>query len=588
MMSETQTIMKFEFLPNEILIECFAYLNVFDIFHSFDQLNNRFNKLIRRISLCINLKKDINKSIFDEFRTKMLLDPQIKDQIYSLHLPSCVENNPASLRTKTFLSSFSYKQFCNLQQLKSMIIATLTPMSTESSHLNSDYVLEVSDTLFPKLRILSISRLHKPERIFENITSSITHLTLDECDLNDFYYLSKHAPMLKYLCINRIQYKKYPFNKDTKESFNGQGYLHLKQLILNDFQDSFDDFEMFVKLTPNLKSLTISPWHDDMIDANRWERLITSSLPYLDIFKFDFICSRSKNIYSSIVGSNQFQTDFWQKQHHWFTEYAITNRNIYIYTIPCILTNGILYPNCKRYSNHLQNNINTFVNMTHLKLYSDTLTKDCEYYFSNVISLKLISENNEFLTIERIKYLEKIVNLFNLKHLDISELDNINNSLLLKIIEQVPQLFSLSLKRNQFISIFNERELCKYLNKMIKRLYINENNYRFIDNSYEGKRFYKVFSNIEHLQFENSHERDLLFLLNHLPKLSTLQVKWNTADNPKNYLSQFVNEIQKQNVIYDINIGGIQWHPDDSHEVLESAGRSYDIDIVMWCGNNIS
>ncbi len=32
-------IMKFELLPSEIMIECFEYLNVPDIFYSFDQLN---------------------------------------------------------------------------------------------------------------------------------------------------------------------------------------------------------------------------------------------------------------------------------------------------------------------------------------------------------------------------------------------------------------------------------------------------------------------------------------------------------------------------------------------------------------------
>jgi hypothetical protein len=226
--------------------------------------------------------------------------------------------------------------------------------------------------------------------------------------------------------------------------------------------------------------------------------------------------------------------------------------------------------------------------MTHLELYSKTLTKDCEYYFSNLISLKLISETDEFLTIERVKCLEKIVNLFNLKHLDISELDTRNSSLLLKILEQVPQLFSLSVKMNQLISIFDESELCKYLNKMIKRLHINENKYRLVDNSYEGQRFCEVFSNIEHLQFENLHEQDFLFLLNYLPKLSTLQFKWTSEDNPKNYLSQFVNEVQKQNVIYDINISGTHWHADDSHDILESATRPYNLDIVMWCGNNLS
>jgi hypothetical protein len=46
MMSEIFTIMKFEFLPNEMLMHFFEFLNASDIFHSFDQLNYRFSKLI--------------------------------------------------------------------------------------------------------------------------------------------------------------------------------------------------------------------------------------------------------------------------------------------------------------------------------------------------------------------------------------------------------------------------------------------------------------------------------------------------------------------------------------------------------------
>ncbi len=41
--------MKFELLPNEILIECFEYLNGPDIFYSFDQSKNHFYKFIRNI-----------------------------------------------------------------------------------------------------------------------------------------------------------------------------------------------------------------------------------------------------------------------------------------------------------------------------------------------------------------------------------------------------------------------------------------------------------------------------------------------------------------------------------------------------------
>ncbi len=78
-------IMKFELLTNEILIECFKYLGALGIFYSFDQLNYRFNQLIRHIPLYVNFQH-ARKSIFDRFRTKILLNPEIKRQIYPLNL----------------------------------------------------------------------------------------------------------------------------------------------------------------------------------------------------------------------------------------------------------------------------------------------------------------------------------------------------------------------------------------------------------------------------------------------------------------------------------------------------------------------
>ncbi len=77
-MSDIQTIMKFEFLPNEILMECFQYLNPFEIFHSFDQLNNRFDTVIQNILLYYVNFEDVNKSIFDQFCKRRLSNSQIK------------------------------------------------------------------------------------------------------------------------------------------------------------------------------------------------------------------------------------------------------------------------------------------------------------------------------------------------------------------------------------------------------------------------------------------------------------------------------------------------------------------------------
>jgi hypothetical protein len=77
--------MKFESLANEIFLECFEYLNAPDIFHSFDQLNYRFSKLILSNPLHLNFDH-MNKLIFNQFCQTILLNPEIKQKIIYLKL----------------------------------------------------------------------------------------------------------------------------------------------------------------------------------------------------------------------------------------------------------------------------------------------------------------------------------------------------------------------------------------------------------------------------------------------------------------------------------------------------------------------
>ena len=126
-------VMKFEFLPNEIFIECFQYLNTYDIFHSFDQLNYRFNQLIRSICLHVNFRH-VQKSTFEEFYTKMLCDQDIKNQIYSLHLSNKDTHYPIQL----FLLTFSFVNFPNLRSL------TLTGATSENIFILKTVLSSVS------------------------------------------------------------------------------------------------------------------------------------------------------------------------------------------------------------------------------------------------------------------------------------------------------------------------------------------------------------------------------------------------------------------------------------------------------------
>jgi len=84
-MDDTPTVMKFEILPNEIIINIFQHLNALDLFNAFDGLNFRFQRLIYNIPLSLHFQH-VTKMIFDQFCNRMISNPAIKNQIISLQL----------------------------------------------------------------------------------------------------------------------------------------------------------------------------------------------------------------------------------------------------------------------------------------------------------------------------------------------------------------------------------------------------------------------------------------------------------------------------------------------------------------------
>ena len=579
-------VTKFEVLPNEILIQCFQYLNAPYLFYSFDRLNHRFNDLIRHIPLCINLKEDLAKSTFENFCAKMSSNPGIKDQVYSLNLPSMEDNDHAGLRTNRFLSFFPLEDFVNLRKFKANVYVNFLPTGTISWEFNRVALLDFSMVSFPELRTISLSRLHGRSKNLESFRLSITSLTLEISAFRDFYWLSQHTPMLQHLHLCRLYGSDCFVNKPMKEPFS-----YLKTLIIDDYiYGSFDEFELFVKFTPNLENLTISADEKELINASRWKQLITRSLLSLNTFQFKFSCSRYKlELNTMIPKLEEFQSDFWRKEHHWFTEYAIADDSICVYTIPYVSNKYELESNYERHHNNCTNNSSIFDNVTNLRLYCKILQKKCEDYFSNVKSLQLDGDS-KCLTIEETECLTKIINPFHLKHLDLSRIHHINSSLLLKLLDQMPQLSVLSVWQDDLIKYLNDSEICKCLNSMIKKLYVEG---RGGDDLFKMDDFYKVFRNIEHLQLEDSISEELFLSLSRLPKLSTLQAKYRGMNDHGCSISVIENELIKLNVIYDINnfkhsrkddYGAVGDIHDDRRERIEY----YDVKICLWRDNAIT
>jgi hypothetical protein len=94
---------------------------------------------------------------------------------------------------------------------------------------------------------------------------------------------------LKYLNLQSIRRSHKDIMSRLTHDAKNRPARYLKELIVMKFECEFDNLIQILKRTPNLKSLIISSDSDmNMVDAYQWEHLITSALPYLNIFKFHF------------------------------------------------------------------------------------------------------------------------------------------------------------------------------------------------------------------------------------------------------------------------------------------------------------
>jgi hypothetical protein len=575
-MSERKSIMKFEYLPNEILLECFQYFNACEIFHSFDQLNNRFNQLIRHIPLCIDFQ-NINKSIFDEFCTKMLLNPTTKNEIYSLYLP----NDNQCFQTNLFFSHFSFNEFPNLQTYISTI--SLLPDVIKNSLLikPSNAKIKTADLIFSNLRTLSILRLDFTS-LNTHQTSLITNLKLLECTFNQFNQLSTYFPMLKCLHIEDNMYCEE--NDTIPNSDKNQCFVYLNKLIMEDFFGTFDRFELLVKRTSNLKYLLIRAEKAfDMIDADRWEQLIRSLLPHLNVFKFIFNEFYYSQIADVMTKFQKFQTNFWQHEHHWFTELILDRRAIAICTIPYCKNIFRLALDVKRFKNNLRNRVHSHKNVRCLDLRIGPIKHDDEYYFPNVTELSLVLDHDTSLPMECIEYLKKVVNLFNVEHITIHHNQIVYHaSFLSMIFKEARRLSCLTIRWSLLTSYLADQELCNYFNTMIKTLNIIDDYPDTYDDTaekshFDAEKFCQIFSNVEHLQIGTIRENELLSVFNRLSKLKILNALWIMNKHFNEDRIQFEKKLQKLNLIY---------HMEPPYRCYEN-DLSY-IKLRIWFGNNTS
>jgi hypothetical protein len=270
-----------------------------------------------------------------------------------------------------------------------------------------------------------------------------------------------------------------------------------------------------------------------MVDACRWRHLITTSLPVLHIFKFKFhvgLLDHDDNILDEF---QQFQSDFWHKEHNWYTEWILNKNEAIIYTIPYIYVSNkyVLKPYTKRYCNASVKNSNIFANVTDLTLFIEAMTDTCDSHFANVTSLRLdndrIDENHAypFLKNKHIRSLNTIVNICHLTHLDISSTCRMKSPLIiLHLLQEIPNVSSLKINKDILFFLFNNGELCNYFNKTIKKLDVTDSNMYSSLKANVIVKLTQIFSNIECFRCNDGMRDNLQLILDELTKLPHVKV----------------------------------------------------------------
>jgi hypothetical protein len=325
-MSDIEVKMTFKLLPNEILLLCFGYLNATDLFYAFDCLNSRLNKIIQNIPLCLDLGFVRQLPLIDFF-DKMIPNPQIKEQITAMRLTDRVTCRP----TQMFLSSFSLKEFTNLQSLKLIYLSSwdmkqilpilpylLNLRCFDYSHWKDEF--EASDLRQISLPASNIETLSLPKLYNDALVTGkylkMTKLTImEDCSINELCKLFEYTPRLKYLITNRVY--KFGDLKIDKQRQSHQSAIDLKYLTVRTYNGGFNSFEVLFMYTPNLQSLVVEDNNSlTLMDAEHWEQLIISALLLLNVLKFYFRTSFHRCGEKHIVDLfGKFQSDFWHKQH---------------------------------------------------------------------------------------------------------------------------------------------------------------------------------------------------------------------------------------------------------------------------------
>lgn len=354
--------MKLEFLPNEVLLVIFDYINSIELLSLFSNLNTRFNDLLSHRWRKYRLNfRSINKNDVDLICRRAL--PNIIDRIITLDLSD--DDDTPYLIEQFFSYRFSLRQMTHLVRLSLY-------------QLRSSYILNDILSQLARLRHLTYFKIDQIHFGMEEI-DQFTRITWSLPNLTHFHIAG--ANFRHYRCLPELT-----IYSSFKQLYMLDSYFTLEQLahllecalfledlsitisqnstrhvltfdpFLNNLSpsltvlnieivslQSLEQLRYLFLMMPNLHELTIKICNSQqVINGDDWEQIIRGYLSELKLFhlSMSFSLNRYQNVKEYVHQLlNSFRTPFWLRDRQlyfrcqWQQEIN-KNHSLLLYTLP--------------------------------------------------------------------------------------------------------------------------------------------------------------------------------------------------------------------------------------------------------------
>ncbi|CAF4075678.1 unnamed protein product [Rotaria sordida] len=434
--------------------------------------------------------------------------PYFKYQFINLRSIKFIRTDDILLDLPYSVSALTFQGCTYVSQL---FVETIVKQAKSLTYLKIDcfHVLQSIDITFPSLTYLNIG--HVGMKIF------CCFLKNKGSSSNDYHLLIKNLRSP----INHLKLSIENENLIDSNSIPNFDYLshcltNLTMTCLINKTFSFEYIQNYLMKLLNLKSLTIVI-KLDLIDGKQWEEFIRKT----KIIKFNFQFILSENVTFTQSKSkllDSFRSTFWLKEKYWYVgcnkHRSNQNTQISVYSIPkflptCINYTRDRYPPSSTVPSNDEQRIFYSRYIEHLHLdFNKSIDDLPNYRFIHVNSLNLSGS-----TLPSIDNIISIVDLNQIKELNISHIKNISIGQIHLLLEHIPNLYHLIFKN--LIPLF----------KPPSHIYsFTIEKWKFSD---DLNLFCRMFSHVKSLKIDIISLEMMIELINRLKYLESILVWYN-------------------------------------------------------------